>query len=57
MLSSPTPPQADSTFEEGIVGDSGTQGVEPWCEHAPLFVVVHDGEDGSVSLWGANATC
>ena len=29
MLSPPTPPRADSTFEEGIVDDSGAQGVGP----------------------------
>jgi len=34
MLSPPTPPRADSMFEEGIVDDSGTQGVGPWCAHA-----------------------
>ena len=39
MLSPPTPPRADSTFEEGIVDDSGAQGVGPWCAHA-LFGVV-----------------
>ena len=29
MLSPPTPPRADSTFEEGIVDDSGAQEVGP----------------------------
>ena len=45
MLSPPTPPRADSTFEEGIVDDNGAQG---WGLGVRIhfFVVVHNGEDG-----------
>ena len=52
MLSPPTPPRADSTFEEGIVDDNGAQGVGPWCAHA-LF---RSGAQWRGRFRGANMT-